>query len=264
MQESANGHHSKGPQEVVEDLRREFVEEAVETIQGLDMDLDAARHGRRDLRKLIKDIRRAAVLLRGQAANFSMRSLAAVCHRLDEYLAHAPEVLPPRTWDDLQSYLDLITALAEGKNPPQGDSSTMVRSLPIKLGFDLGDIEVRNVEVLVVMPVGAQTRFVERELQQCGYRVSVVPDTLQAFAMIVHTKPDMVIVSAVMPDLDGLDLAIALSSMPSTRNIPMAVITSLDPHDERLQLLPKKVPVVYKGPTFGDDLFSALDNLFLI
>ncbi len=248
--------------EVAEQLCQEFADETHEILQSLDVTLDAGRHGRAAANEIVTAFRRAALTLRGHAANFGYRGLSAVAHRLDEYLAAAPISLPPRAWDDLQFFLD--TMLEQLKSQGDIDHSGLVRRLPAKLGFDLGDIEVRNVEVMLVMPHGAQTRFVERELQQCGYRVSVVPDTILAFAMVVQTKPDLVIVSAVMPALDGIDLAVALASMPSTRNIPMAVITSLDPEDDRLKLLPLRVPVVHKGPSFGDDLFTALDSLFLI
>ena len=253
MSDSANGHHGRSAQEVVEQLRLEFVDELIETLQSLDVEMDAARNGRCDIRKLVTDCRRAAVQFRGQAANFAMHRLATVAHRLEEYLANTPEVAPPRIWDDLTGYFDLMVRLAQGK-AADTDPAALVRALPAKLGFDLGDIEIRNVEVLLVMPHGAQTRFVERELQQCGYRVSLMGDSLRAFAMMVETKPD----------LEGIDLAMALSAMPSTRNIPLAVITSLDKDDDILKLLPKRIPVLFKGSSFADDLFKALDNLFLI
>ena len=255
----------KATTEVVEQLRQEFVDEVIETIQRFEMGFDAARQGRDDLSRLILECRRAAVGFRGQAANLSMHRLSAVAHRLEEYLAQVPEVPPPRLWEDLAAYFDLVLALISGQS--DGDLSEparLVRSLPPRLGFELADIEIRAVEVLLVMPQGTQTRYVERELQQCGYRVSVVPDSLQAFAAVIQTRPDLVIISAMMPELDGLDLALALSAMTSTRNIPLAVITSLDRDDEALQLLPKRIPVLFKGPSFGDDLFRALDNLFLI
>lgn len=264
MSESGNGNHGKGAHEVVEQLRQEFIEELVETTQSLDMAFDAARNGHRDLVSVVTECRRAAVLFRGQASNFAMHRLATVAHRLEEYLANTPKVAPPRIWDDVQGYLELISRLGQGKADAESDPASLVRKLPAKLGFDLGDIEIRNVEVLLVMPPGAQTRFVERELQQCGYRVSMVPDSLHAFGMVVETKPDLVIISAMMPDLEGIDLAMALSAMTSTRNIPLAVITSLDKDDDTLKLLPKRVPVLFKGASFADDLFKALDNLFLI
>jgi len=256
--------HTKHPPEIIEQLRQEFIDEARDNLQALDVDLDAASKGRMPPDDIVHRLRRAALQWRGQAANFGLPALAAVAHRLDEYLAGAPEVLPPRTWGDLQGFVDLMLNLVDGNLPPDAEVSGLVRTLPHKLGFDLADIDVRNVEVMLVMPHGTQTRFVERELQQCGYRVSVVPDTLLAFNLVTQTKPDLIIVSAVMPALDGIDLAIGLSAMPSTRNIPMALITSLDPDDERLKLLPAKIPVLYKGSSFGDDLFKALDNLFLI
>jgi CheY-like chemotaxis protein/HPt (histidine-containing phosphotransfer) domain-containing protein len=254
----------KTQSDVAEELRQEFIDEAVETIQGLDVSLDAARHGRKPEAELVGEFRRAAMRLRGPAANFGLRLLATVALRLDDYLANAVSPLPPRIWDDLQTFVDLMLTIAEGRQSADTDPSGMVRALPTKLGFDLKDIEIRNIEVMLVMPHGTQTHFVEREMQQCGYRVSIVADTIEAFSQVVQTKPDLIVASAMMPHLDGIDLAIALVSMPSTRNIPIAVITSLDNDDERLSLLPKKVPVVHKGPTFGDDLFKALDSLFLI
>jgi CheY-like chemotaxis protein len=261
MAEARSQHSSVA--EISEQLRTEFIDEAVESIQALEMTLDNGKHNRVPHVEVVNAFRRTALSLRGQAANFGCRSLAAVAHRLDEYLAGAPIVLPPRAWDDLLLFTDVMQKLVRDDGST-GDISALVRRLPPKLGFNLGDIEVRNVEVILVMPHGAQTHYVERELQQCGYRVSIVPDTIMAFSMVIQTKPDLVVISAVMPELDGLDLAIALAAMPSTRNIPIAIITSLDPADDRLQLLPKRIPVVHKGASFGDDLFSALDNLFLI
>lgn len=254
----------KAATEVVDELRQEFVDEAVETLQSLDVTLDAGRHGHVSEVEVVDEFRRAAVRLRGPAGNFGFRALATIALRLEDYLTHAPATLPPRVWDDLQKFIDMMQSLAEERLPANVEPASLVRALPTRLGFDLGDIQVRSIEVMLVMPHGAQTRYVEREMQQCGYRVVVVSDTIEAFAHVVQSKPDLIVVSALMPQLDGIDLAIGLSAMPSTRNIPIAVITSLDAGDERLVLLPKKIPVVYKGASFGDDLFKALDSLFLI
>jgi len=82
--------------------------------------------------------------------------------------------------------------------------------------------------------------------------------------MIIRTKPDFVVVLAMMPELNGIDLAISLTTMPATRNVPLALITSLEDDDDYLNLLPANVPVIHKGESFGDDLFKALDDMFLI
>jgi CheY-like chemotaxis protein len=264
MSDSESGHKSKNYHDLSDEMRQEFLEEVIEVLQGLDVFLDSARNGRNTEAEVAGEFTRATLRLKGQAANFGLRQLATVALRLDDYLSHAPQAVPPRIWEDLQKFLDVLLALAEGRIDADTDTASLVRKLPPRLGFDVNEIEVRDVEVMLVMPPGAQTRFVEREMQQCGYRVSVVADTIEAFSQVVQTKPDLIVVSAIMPHLDGIDLAIGLVSMPATRNIPIAVITSLDQGDERLALLPRKVPVLHKGPSFGDDLFKALDDLFLI
>ncbi len=61
---------------------------------------------------------------------------------------------------------------------------------------------------------------------------------------------------AFMPDLDGIDLCIALKAMPATPNIGVAVITSLDRDDASLKMLPPTVPIIQKSASFGDDLVT--------
>ena len=51
---------------------------------------------------------------------------------------------------------------------------------------------------------GAATHFVEREMQECGYRISTCTSTLDALPLIIRTKPDLVIISAMMPELSAL------------------------------------------------------------
>lgn len=167
-------------------------------------------------------------------------------------------------FDDLEAFIETLLDIVEGRISVDAEASTLVRTLPPKAGFRISDIEVRDVEVLLVMPYGAAAHFVERELQQCGYRTHTVGNTFDALSVIVRTKPDLVIVGAVMPDLSGIDLVIGLHAMPQTRNIPTALITSLPPEDDYLKLLPPDVPVIHKGEQFGDDLAEALDRLFLI
>ena len=192
-----------------------------------------------------------------------MRLIGTIAHRMENYLSSIKE-LPPRAVDDMQIFIDYLTDTLEGRISLDSDVSTIVRKLPAQVSFSEDDIEVRNIEVMLVMLHGTASHFVERELKQCGYRVHVVTTVFEAFPLIVRTKPDFIIISAVMPELYGIDLAVGLSAMPSTRNIPLALITSLDADDEQLQFLPKSTPIIQKGASFGDDLFKALDDLFLI
>jgi CheY-like chemotaxis protein/HPt (histidine-containing phosphotransfer) domain-containing protein len=263
MSDEMSGVYAKAEEELVAELRQEFLDDILESLRNLDVSLDAARNERKSTEEVMTEVRRFALSLRGQAANFGVRLIGTVAHRMEDYLASI-KVLPTRGIDDLQVFVDMLIDIVEGRVASDADSSQIVRGLPAKPGFDADDIDVRDVEVMLVMHHGTATHFVEREMQACGYRVTNVTTTFEALPLIVRTKPDMVLISAIMPELTGIDLAIALASMPATRNVPTALITSLDPDDDYLKLLPAAVPVIKKGPSFGDDLADALSHLFIL
>lgn len=246
------------------EMRREFLDEAEDDLRALEGAVEECRVGRLSVADLLGTVRRTAFPIRSKAGSLGLRLMSTVAYRLEDYITGQREPLPPRAFDDIEAFIETLLNIVSGEIPLDSSSSAVVRKLPPKLGFDMNDIRPRDVEIMLVMSAGAQTRFVQRELQQCGYRVTIVGDTFEALPLIIHTKPDMVIISAMMPEFDGLELAVGLSSMPATRNIPLAIITSMDPDDDHLSLVPKKVPIILKGPSFGDDLFKALDNLFLI
>ena len=265
MGDDLKGVYAHGVEEIVEDLRREFLDEITDSLRNIDLGLDAARHGNKPIDEVIEEVRRFTLPLRGQSSNYGVRLIGTVATRMEDYLANVKEPSPD-VLDDLQVFVETLEDIVEGKTPLDADASKLVRTLPAKIGFGAGDItiDVRNVEVMLVMLYGTATHFVEREMQQCGYRVSNVTTTFEALPLIVRTQPDLVIISAIMPELDGIDLAIALSTMPATRNIPTALITSLDADDDHLKQLPNSIPVIRKGSTFGDDLADALSYHFLI
>jgi CheY-like chemotaxis protein len=254
--EVTKGAYAGATTEMIENLLGEFLDETAERCVALQTAL--AKGG--DLGEL----RRFAFEVRGQASNFGQSLLEVVVQRMDNYLS-AVESLGADATADLRVYLDAIDDVLNGTIEPDADPALVVRGLPARPApFDARNIEVRDVEVMLVMLHGAQTHFIEREMRACGYRVTIVTSTIGAINQVVKTKPDMVVISAVMPNLTGIDLAIALSAMTETRNTPVALITSLPPENDQLKLLPPKVPIIRKGESFGDDLAKALEYHFLL
>jgi len=263
MQSNMEGVYAKGVGEIVDQLRTEFLDEVKDSLKNLTFLLDEVRHEHKEVDELASEVQRTCVSIKGQAHNYDLASLATVSARCEDYLANVKN-FPPRTLEDIQAYLDCMVDISENPDIEERDVSKLVRELPAKVRMEDSLLEVRNVEVLLVMLHGAATHFVERELQECGYRVSTCTSTLDAMSLIIRTKPDLVIISAMMPELSGIDLASGLASMPATRNIPTALITSLPEDDPYLQLLSDRVPIIHKSASFGDDLADALSNLFLI
>lgn len=212
----------------------------------------------------LDELRRFAFAIKGQAHNFGLTLLEVVLARLEDYLSAIDAITAPAL-NDLRVYLDTVADIGEGAISSDASPAEIVRTLPARpRDGDFDEIEIRSVEVMLVMLHGAQTRFVARELQACGYRVGLCTSTVAALEHAVHTKPDMMIISAVMPGLSGLDLAMALTHMPETRNIPVAVITSLSKGSEILKTLPQHIPLIRKNERFGDDLAAALSYHFLL
>ena len=232
-------------------------------MRGVDVTLEEANNGRWAPEKLIRKIHMTTLPVQGQADSLGVPLLGIIAHRLADYMANAKS-MSLRAYEDIRIFVDTLVDILEGNIPMDSNAALLVRKLPAKIGFDVGDVESRNVEAMLVMLHGTATHSVEREMNECGYRTNTVTTTFEAFPLIVRTLPDLVIISAMMDELDGLNLAAALVAMPATRNIPIAVITSLDPENEHLKMLPDKVPVIFKGPSFGDDLAEALSALFII
>jgi len=250
-------------EELIEGLQNDFIDEARELLEELDVKIGQAQDSEDSKQDFIDAAMRVAVLLQRSISTNQGELIKTLAVRMQDYLS-GHHAITPRTFDDLQKFIDVLMDVVNGEIDDEAESSSVVRSLPAKVGFLPEDVEVRDVEVMLVMPHGAATSYVEREMQQCGYRTSVVENTLEALPMIVRVKPDFIVVSAMMSGLDGIDLVIGLASMPATRNIPSALLTSLDDDDESLQLVPKHIPVIHKSGKFGDDLADALSNVFLI
>jgi CheY-like chemotaxis protein len=251
-----NGAYAGATADMVAGLLAEFLGEAQESAADLARRLPNG-DGLPQLRRFVFD-------LAGQARNFGLSALETVADQAQNYLT-ATTALDERAIDDLAHYLDAIQDLLSGETGADADIRQLVRALPMRRGVEIDEApDVRDVEVVLVMSPGTQQSFVERELKACGYRATAIPDTLKALAYATRAKPDMMIVSAVMPQLTGIDLALALSAIPGTRNIPLAVITSLDADDPQLKMLPPNVARIRKTSAFCDDLAKALQEGFLL
>lgn len=201
----------------------------------------------------------------GNASGFQV--IAVYAHRLEDYLGHVARLSDGSHLDDVQTFLDRIQEATEQDLDVGSDEiAELVRKLPshAAAGFNVEDVVVTNVEVMLVVPGGVAGKMVAQELRECGYRVVSVADPFEAMQFVISTKPDAVIVSAILERLDGVDLACALKAMPSTRNMPVAILTSLDQGDERLKFLPASVPLLHKGASFADDVAEAFAKMKII
>lgn len=243
------------------ELTLEFVEYAQDTVKQLGELLVAVGAGKTSRELAHDELFRAAHNVKGSAGTYGYGLVGAIAHRLEDYICDLSSIDDSHI-GDIQVFIDRMhDALESDSGEQNANAVEIVRKLPIRSGFDVRDVRKVNVEIMLVMPKDVAAQFVDRELQACGYRVTHVPTPLLAIEFVVLTRPDAVFTTALFRDLSGIDVACALKAMPATRDIPVALITSLLRTDQSLEALPDSVPLIRKGPQFGDDVAVALELL---
>jgi hypothetical protein len=244
---------------VDDSIRQEFIDESTDVLHEINVMLANVRSQTMPPDQALATIRRHCHNMRAASRGVNMPSVELVVIRLEDYVVDL-ETLALQI-DDIQSFIDKMSSAIEGDRVAQQvDLSQFVRQLPARKTFDIGDITQLNIEVLLVNPQRAMARFVERELQACGYRVTNVKTSFEALQLAVRTKPDMIICSALLDEISGIDLACAMAAMPVTQKIPFAVLTSFGWGHSSLDSLPMRCAIIRKGPHFGDDLAEALSR----
>lgn len=69
-------------------------------------------------------------------------------------------------------------------------------------------------------------RLVQVNLERQGYRVLVAYDGREALEKIAQERPDLVVSDVMMPYMDGFELLRTLKRNPSTRDIPIILLTA--------------------------------------
>lgn len=248
-------------QDILDELRTEAIDSAEDRLTNMQ---ETARDFMAGLVKpsdAFSAIRLDAHSLKSVAGSFEMRALKVMCHRFEDYFFNIKE-LDEAICKDVQFFCDRMTECLDAfVHGSEIDVSNLMRKLPNKAGFDVADISAVDIEVMLVMAPGTATKIVTRELLECGYRMVNVATTMDAIQLIPMMRPDAVIISRVMPELSGIDLACALKAMPVTRDIPVALLST---ENGSLKDLPDSVPVLRKGANFGDDVADVFMQLGIL
>jgi two-component system alkaline phosphatase synthesis response regulator PhoP len=96
-----------------------------------------------------------------------------------------------------------------------------MQSGAIKQGLDvlLVDDNEQNIELL--------SAFLEDFIEQHGGRIRTAPDGLEAIKLIETVPPDLILLDVMMPRMSGFQLCSRLKQSPTTRKIPIVMVTAL-------------------------------------
>ncbi|WP_448202672.1 Hpt domain-containing protein [Azospirillum sp. sgz302134] len=245
------------PDDLEDRLRVEFIDDARDRLEVMNTAIDGASKGTRDHGEAIGVLRLEAHNFKGMGTSFGYPTVSLVAHRMEDYLAGLKE-LDLRQLADTQVFVDRIAELVDRAEQPQlAETNRIIRALPVRYQFEITDVEIRNVEIMLVTPSKVVAKKVGTELGACGFRTVTVSDPIESISLAVRVPPDMLIASMVMDGLSGLDLIRGLRAMSVTRDVPMALLTSMSLDNPALKEIPQGVSVIRVGEHFGDD-FAAV------
>ena len=164
----------------------------------------------------ISQVRDMAHTIRGSAANFGAGELVAASKLLEERATHGD-------LSDSEQLLKRISvafeALADDlKQEVSLDSET--DKLPFKNEKHSNILVVDDDRTVRMALVDAFTRE--------NYEVEEATNGMQALNICKRHMPDLVLMDAVMPELDGFDACQMIRELPHGSDIPVLMITALD------------------------------------
>ncbi len=118
-----------------------------------------------------------------------------------------------------------------------------------------------TARVLVVDDIVANVRLLEAKLTAEYFEVVTAMNGLDALEAVQRTKPDIILLDVMMPGIDGIEVCIRLKANPTTRHIPIIMVTALDQPEDRLRGLNAGADDFLTKPVSDISLFSRVKSL---
>lgn len=92
-----------------------------------------------------------------------------------------------------------------------------------------------NFLILIVDDINQNLQVIGSMLDQVGYATTFALSGQQALDRLTKTKPDMILLDLMMPDLNGLQVCRILKDDPTYKDIPIIFLTASQEHRHLLQ-----------------------------
>jgi CheY-like chemotaxis protein len=88
-------------------------------------------------------------------------------------------------------------------------------------------VEYEVKKVLVIDDDKDMVDVIKEHLNKKGYDVTVINSSQEALKAAIDIKPDLITLDLLMPNIDGFTIAELLKQNPSTKNIPIVIISAI-------------------------------------
>jgi signal transduction histidine kinase/DNA-binding response OmpR family regulator len=121
-----------------------------------------------------------------------------------------------------------------------GVGSTFTVRLPLRRPTEVTEeppvLPAGQASVLVIEDDPAAQELLRVHLEGAGYAVVTTASGRQALTWLLKMRPDAVILDIMLPDLDGWDVLQRLKADPTTRSVPVMVVSIVDDRELGLAL----------------------------
>ena len=122
----------------------------------------------------------------------------------------------------------------------------------------------RQTRVLVVDDESANREWLKNVLEPAGFKVTLATGGRQAIKLTRSSKPDLIMLDLLMPDVNGFDVVETLSSSRATSGIPIMVLTAKNLTEADISQLNGHVSTILKrGSTGAVDLLGQLQMVMM-
>lgn len=90
-------------------------------------------------------------------------------------------------------------------------------------------------KILIVDDDIAINELVKINLELSGYKVIQAPDGIKGFALAKQELPNAIILDVMMPEVDGYTVAQRIRQNPTTKNIPILMLTALSQLNDKVK-----------------------------
>ena len=93
----------------------------------------------------------------------------------------------------------------------------------------------RKNKILVVDDVAVNVQLLTTYLTSVGYEVFTARDGQEALDRVIETQPDLILLDVMMPKLNGFEVCERLKTDPTTKIIPVIMVTALNEIEDKIK-----------------------------
>jgi class 3 adenylate cyclase len=122
----------------------------------------------------------------------------------------------------------------------------------------------QKLRILVVDDNPQNVKLLEQLLRGSGYEPVSALSGREALDKMAKSKPDLVLLDVVMPQMSGYEVCRAIRADPSTALLPVVMVTALDPGEERVKGIEAGADDFLSKPINQPELLARVKSLLRI